>query len=78
MSHDILIRAAISTRSKNKVSYASTIYFPSFLSHDTKTSKVSEKDNSHEIYPKSFNYAFLKQNLRDIGIMLRRFDESQN
>jgi hypothetical protein len=29
------------------------------LSHDTKTSKVSEKDNLHDFYHKNFNHAFL-------------------
>jgi hypothetical protein len=32
---------------------------PSVLSHDTNTSKVSEKDNPHDFHPKNFNNAFL-------------------
>jgi hypothetical protein len=32
---------------------------PSVLSHDTKTSKVSEKDNPHEFYAKNLNHVFL-------------------
>jgi hypothetical protein len=63
MSHDSLIVSTISTRSKKNVSCASKISSPSVLSHDTKTSKVSEKSNSldkpHDFYPKNFNHAFL-------------------
>jgi hypothetical protein len=59
ISHDSLIGSTISTISKKNVSYASKIYYPSVLSHDTKTSKVSEKDNPHDFYPKNFNHAFL-------------------
>jgi hypothetical protein len=59
MSHDSLIGSTISTRSKKRVSYASNISSPSVLSHDTKTSKVSEKDNPHNFNPKNFNHAFL-------------------
>jgi hypothetical protein len=29
------------------------------LSHDTKASKVPEKDNSHDFYPKNFNHEFV-------------------
>jgi hypothetical protein len=59
MSHDSLIGSTISTRSKKSVSYASKIYSPSVLSHDTKTSQVSEKDKPHDFHPKNFNHAFL-------------------
>jgi hypothetical protein len=59
MSHDSLIEYTIITRSKKSVSCASKISSPSVLSHDTKTSKVSEKDTPHEFYPKNFNHAFL-------------------
>jgi hypothetical protein len=59
MSHDSLIGSTISTRSKKSVSCAIKMYSPSVLSHDTKASKVSEKDNPHEFYPKNFNHAFL-------------------
>jgi hypothetical protein len=45
--------------SKKSVFCASKISSPSVLSHDTKTSKVSEKDNPHDFYPKNFNHSFL-------------------
>jgi hypothetical protein len=53
-----LIRSTISTRSKKSVSCASKISSTSDLSHDTKTSKVPEKDNPHDFYPKNFNHTF--------------------
>jgi hypothetical protein len=59
MFHDSLIGSTISNRFNKNVSCASKISFPSDLSHDTKTSKVSEKDNSHGLYSKNFNHAFL-------------------
>jgi hypothetical protein len=60
LSHDSLIGSKISTRSKKSASYASKISSPSVLSHDTNTSKVSEKDNPHDFYPENFtNHAFL-------------------
>jgi hypothetical protein len=59
MSHDSLIGSTISTRSKKNISCASKISSPSVLSHDTKASKVSEKANPHDFYPKNFNHAFL-------------------
>jgi hypothetical protein len=59
MSHDSLIGSTISNRSKKSVSCASKLSSPSVLSHDTKTSKVSEKDNPHEFHPKNFNHEFL-------------------
>jgi hypothetical protein len=59
MSHDSLIGSTISTRSKKSLSCASKISSPSALSHDIKTSKVSEKANPHDFYPKKFNHAFL-------------------
>jgi hypothetical protein len=53
---------------------------PSNFSHDTKTSKLSEKDNPHEFHPKNFNHAFsLKihfKRYRNNAIM--EFDELQN
>jgi hypothetical protein len=58
MSHDSLIGFTISTRSKKSVSCASKISSTSVLSHDTKTSKVSAKDNPHDFYPKNFNHTF--------------------
>jgi hypothetical protein len=61
MSHDSLIGSTISTRSKKNVSCASKISPPSVLSHDTKTSKGSEKDNPHDFYPKNFNHALLSK-----------------
>jgi hypothetical protein len=57
IAHDSLIESTISTRSKKSVSCASN-FPPSVLSHDTKTSKVSEKDNPHNFYPKNFNHAY--------------------
>jgi hypothetical protein len=59
MSQDTLIGSTISTRSKKSVSCASHISSPSVFSHDTNASKVSEKDNLHDFYPKNFNHAFL-------------------
>jgi hypothetical protein len=59
MSHDSLIGSTISTRSKKSVSCAINISSPSVLSHDTKTSKVSEKDKPHDFYPKNFNLELL-------------------
>jgi hypothetical protein len=54
-----LIGSTISTRSKKSVSSTSNISSPSVLSHDSKTSKVSEKANGHDFYSKNFNHAFL-------------------
>jgi hypothetical protein len=59
MTHDSLIGSTISTRSNKSVSCASKISSPSVLSHDTKTSKVSEKANPNDFYSKNFNHAFL-------------------
>jgi hypothetical protein len=59
MSHDYLIGSKISTGSKKSVSCGSKISSASVLSHDTKISKISEKDNPHEFYPENFNHAFL-------------------
>jgi hypothetical protein len=59
MSHDSLIGSTISTRSKKSVSCVSKISSSSVLSHDSKASKVSEKDKPHDFYPKNFNHAFL-------------------
>jgi hypothetical protein len=59
MSHDSLIRSTISTIFKKSVSCAGNISFPSVLSHGSKASKVSEKDNPHDFYPKNFNHSFL-------------------
>jgi hypothetical protein len=50
-----LIGSTIITRSKKNISFSS----PSVLSHDTNASKVSEKANPHDFYPKHFNHAFL-------------------
>jgi hypothetical protein len=58
MSHDYLIGSTISTRSRKSVSCASKIS-SSVLSHDSKASKVSMKDNPHDFYQKNFNHAFL-------------------
>jgi hypothetical protein len=58
MYHDYLIGSPIRTRLKKNVSCASKISLPSVLSHDTKTSKVSEKDNPHDFNAKNFNHEF--------------------
>jgi hypothetical protein len=50
-SHDSLIGSTISTRSKENISCASKISSPSVLSHDKKTSKVSEEDKPHDFPP---------------------------
>jgi hypothetical protein len=80
MSHESLIGSTISTRSKKNVSCASNISFPSDLSHDTKTSKVSEKDNPNDIYPKNFNHAFLpKPDFEGYrNNVKKQFEENQN
>jgi hypothetical protein len=44
ISHDSFIGSTISTISKKSVSCASKMSPPSVISHDTKASKVSEKD----------------------------------
>ena len=59
MSQDCLIVSTISTRSPKNVSCANGKSSPSILSNDTKTSKVSEKSNTHEFYPKKCSHAFL-------------------
>jgi hypothetical protein len=51
MSHDSLIGSTISTRFRKSVSCTIKISSTSVLSHDNKTSKVSEKDNPHDFYP---------------------------
>jgi hypothetical protein len=59
MCHDSLIEYTISTRSKKSISCNNQISSPSLLSHDTKTSKVSEKANPHDFCPNNINHAFL-------------------
>jgi hypothetical protein len=59
ITHNSLIGSTISTRSKKNFSSDRKISSPSALSHDTKTSKVSEKDKPHDFYPENFNHAFL-------------------
>jgi hypothetical protein len=61
ISQDSLIGSTISTRSKKSVSCTSHISSTSVLSHDTKASKVSEKDNPHDFYPKNFNHSIFTQ-----------------
>jgi hypothetical protein len=58
MSQDTLIGSTIITRSKKSVSCANKISSKCVLSHATKASKVSEKDNPYDFYPKNFNHAF--------------------
>jgi hypothetical protein len=80
MSHDSLIGSTIITRSKKSVSCASKISSPSVLSHDTKTSKVPEKDKPHDFYPKNFNHAFLpKPDFEEYrNNDKKEFEENQN
>jgi hypothetical protein len=61
MSQDSLIESTISSRSKKNDSFASKTSSTSVLLHDTKASKVSEKANPHNFYPKNFNHAFLPE-----------------
>jgi hypothetical protein len=63
ISHDSLIESTISTIFKKKkiVSCASKISSTSVLSHDTKTSKVSEKDNPHDFHLKNFQSCIFTQ-----------------
>jgi hypothetical protein len=73
MSHDSLIGSTISIRSKKSVSCTSKISSPSDLSHDNKTSKVSEK-STHVIFIlrtliMHFNSTL---NLKNTETMLRR------
>jgi hypothetical protein len=73
MSYDSLIGSTISTRSKKSVSCTSTFSFPSVLSHDTKTSKVSEKPNPHDFPPRtSIMHFYPNLTLKGTGKMLRR------
>jgi hypothetical protein len=80
MSHDSLIGTTISIRSKKNISCTIKISSPSVLSHDNKTSKVSEKDNPHDFYPKNFNHAFLPkpdfEGYRNNA--KKKFEENQN
>jgi hypothetical protein len=80
MSHDSLIGSTISTRSRKSVSCASKISSPSVLSHDTKASKVSEKDKPHDFHPKNFYHAFLpKPKFEGYRNKAKKeFEESQN
>jgi hypothetical protein len=80
MSRDSLIGSTISTRSKNNVSCKRKICFPSVLSRDTKTSIVSEKDKTHDFYPRNLNHAFLPkldfEGYRNNA--KKQFEENQN
>jgi hypothetical protein len=51
-----------------------------YLSHDTKASKVSEKDIPHDFYPKNFNHAFLpKPDFEGYKNKTKKeFEENQN
>ena len=59
LSQESVIGSTISTRSLNNISCASKISSSSVLSQDTMTSKVSERLNKQDYYPKNFNHAFL-------------------
>jgi hypothetical protein len=80
MSQDTLIGSTISTRSKKSVFCASKISSPSVLSHDAKTSKLSEKAKPHDFYPKKFNHAFLpKPDVEGYSNNSKKeFEENQN
>jgi hypothetical protein len=80
MSHNSLIVSTISTGSRKSVSCASKISSPSVLSHDTKASKVSEKDKPHDFYPKNFNHAFLPKPYFEgyRNNAKKEFEENQN
>jgi hypothetical protein len=80
VSYDSLTGYTINTRSKKNFCCASKISSPSTLSHDTKTSKSSEKDNPHDFYPKNFNHAFLpKPDFEGYRNNSRKeFEENQN
>jgi hypothetical protein len=80
ISHDSLIGSTISTRSKKNDSCASKISSPRVLSHETKASKVSEKDKPHDFYPKNFNHAFLpKPDFEGYRNSAKKeFEENQN
>jgi hypothetical protein len=79
MSYYSLI-GTISTRSKKNVSCTNNISSPSVLSHDTKISKVSEKDNPYDFYPENFNHEFLlKPDFeRYMNNAKKEFEENQN
>jgi hypothetical protein len=80
ISHDSLIVSTISTRSNKSVSFATKLSSPSVLSHDTKASKVSERDSPHDFYPKNFNHAFLpKPDFEEyISNGKKEFEKNQN
>jgi hypothetical protein len=52
----------------------------SVLSHDTKASKILEKDNPYDFYPRHFNHAFLsKPNFERYRYNAEKeFEENQN
>jgi hypothetical protein len=73
MFHDSLIGSTISNISKNNVSCTSKISSPIVISHDTRISKVSEKDDLHVFYPKNFYHSLPpKPDFEDIGTTIRR------
>jgi hypothetical protein len=73
MSYGSLIGYKMINRYKKSVSCASKTSSPSVLSHDTKKSKISEKDNPFDFYPKNFNHAFYPNlNLKDTVSFQRR------
>jgi hypothetical protein len=80
ISHDSLIGYTISTKSRKSVPCPSNISSPSVASHDTKASKVSEKDNPHDFYPENFNHAFLpKPDFESYRNNAKKeFEENQN
>ena len=56
---DSLVGSTISTRSKKNAATDSKISSPSVLSEDTEISKISDKSNTHDFYPKHLNHAFM-------------------
>jgi hypothetical protein len=80
MSHESLFGYTISTRSKKSVSCGSKISSPRVLSHDTESSKVSEKDIPHDFYHKDFNHEFLPKHDFEgySNIAKKQFEENQN
>jgi hypothetical protein len=57
----MILGSTIRTRSQKNISHTSQYSYSNILSHGTKTSKVSEKANSYDLYPKNFNHALLSK-----------------
>jgi hypothetical protein len=73
ISYKSLIGSTISIRSQKNASCSNKIYSPSVLSHDTKTSKESEKSDSHYFCSQNLNHACLsKPDFEAYETILRR------